>query len=349
MLSDRQLKILALIVKQYTMDHNPIGSKRLMQEGINASSATIRNDMSFLEESGLLQKSHTSSGRIPSLQGFRYYVDHLLKIDLLNNEQLQMIRNSLKGKFSEISELVQRSAKVLSDLTNYAAIAFGLDFKSQILTDFRIMMLNAHQALVVIITDVGLVENNVITLPYGIFHEDLNCLMKIIHKRLLGENLMSVYDKLRTEFPMILQRYFTDPQRMIYLLDSLWEDVFVEDVYVSGCMNLLDYDFIKNLEFKHLYSFFSDPKQVIRLVKETMKDTDGLGILIGKELENELFINMSLLTINYDVAGHGSGALAVLGPTNMHYSKILALLYAFKEELSSQLAEYYRYLNSAQK
>ncbi|MDR1522296.1 MAG: heat-inducible transcriptional repressor HrcA [Streptococcaceae bacterium] len=349
MLSDRQLQILALIIKQYTMDHTPIGSKRLMQEGINASSATIRNDMSFLEEYGLLQKNHTSSGRIPSLQGFRYYVDHLLEIDILNNEQLQMIHNSLKGKFSEISELVQRFVNILSDLTNYAAIAFGLDFKSQILTDFRIMILNAHQVLAVIITDGGSVANNVITLPYGIFHEDLDVLTEIIHERLLGEKMMSVYDKLRTEFPIILQRYFTDPQRMIYLLDSLWEDVFVEDVYISGCMNLLDYNFINTpLEFKHLYSFFSNSKQVIHLVKETRKDLDGLGILIGKELENELFINMSLLTIGYDVAGHGSGALAVLGPANMHYSKILGLLYAFKEELSNRLAEYYRYLDSAQ-
>ncbi|MDR1012700.1 MAG: heat-inducible transcriptional repressor HrcA [Lactobacillales bacterium] len=349
MLSDRQLQILALIIQQYTMDRMPIGSKRLMKEGINASSATIRNDMSFLEDYGLLQKNHTSSGRIPSLQGFRYYVDHLLEIDMLDHKQLQTIRNSLQGKFSKISELVQKSAQALSDLTNYIAVVFGLDFKSQILTDFQIMILNAHQALVVIITDGGPVENNVITLPYGIFHKDLNLLTEIIHERLLGEKLMNVYGKLRTEFPMILQKYFTDPQSVIYLLESLWKNVFMEDIYVSGCMNLLDYDFIHTpLEFKHLYSFFSDSKQVKNLVKKTKKDIDGLGIWIGKELENELFANMSLLTVNYDVAEHGSGALAILGPANMHYSKISSLLYAFKEELANRLAEYYRYLDSAQ-
>jgi heat-inducible transcriptional repressor len=331
------------------MDHAPIGSKRLMEEGVNASSATIRNDMSFLEEYGLLQKNHTSSGRIPSLQGFRYYVDHLLEVDVLSNEQLSMIHNSLQEQFSEICELVQRSARILSDLTNYAAVVFSLDFRSQTLIDFWIMMLNAHQALVVIITDSGPVENNVITLPYGVFRDDLDVLTEVIHERLLGESMISVYGKLRTEFPMILQRYFADPQRMIYLLEILWKDAFAEDVYVSGCMNLLDYDFIHTpLEFKHLYSFFGDLKQVARLVKETKKNIDGLGIRIGEELGNELFANMSLLTLNYDVEEHGSGVLAILGPANMHYNKILGLLYAFKEELSSRLTEYYRYLDSAQ-
>ncbi|MDR0615041.1 MAG: heat-inducible transcriptional repressor HrcA [Lactobacillales bacterium] len=349
MLSDRQLQILGFIVQQYTVDHAPIGSKRLMEEGINASSATIRNDMSFLEELGLLQKNHTSSGRIPSLQGFRYYVDHLLEIDMLNNEQLQTIHNSLQGQFSEISELIQRSARALSDLTNYTTVAFGLDFESQVLVDFRIMMLNVHQALVVIITDGGPVESNVVTLPYGIFREDLDILTKVIHDRLLSKKMTSVYSKLRTEFPMILQRYFTDPQRMIYLLESLWKNVFAEDVYVSGCMNLLDYDFVYTpLEFKHLYSFFGDLKQVARLVKETQQDMDEFNIRIGEELGNELFANMSLLTVNYDVAGHGSGILAILGPANMHYNKMLGLLYAFKKELASRLAEYYRYLDSAQ-
>ncbi|MDR3156432.1 MAG: heat-inducible transcriptional repressor HrcA [Lactobacillales bacterium] len=346
MLSERQLQIFALIVQHYAANHVPIGSKRLMEEeGVKASSATIRNELNFLEDYGLLLKNHVSSGRIPSLQGFRYYVDHLLKIETLNSALLQQIRDSLQEQFVDIGEMVRKSAVALSNLTHYTAFSFGLGPESQVLTDFRIMMLNPHQALAVMITDSGHFENNVVSLPYGVSREDLERLMDVIRDRLLGETMLSVQSKLRTEFPMILQRYFVDPQSMIELLEDLWRDAFIEEVYVSGRVNLFDSNLISTpLALKQLYSFFNDSNQVLRLIQETKVDSDGFGIRIGEELGNELFLNMTLLTATYEIAEHGNGILAILGPASMQYNYILSVMSEFCKELSKKSEEYYRYL-----
>ena len=118
MLTQRQSEILRLIIQSYTSSGVPVGSKTLMEEGVEASSATIRNDMKALEDEGLLLKTHSSSGRIPSVLGYRYYVDHLLKPARVPNDDLQQIRQSLSKEFHEINEIIKQSAEILSQLTS---------------------------------------------------------------------------------------------------------------------------------------------------------------------------------------------------------------------------------------
>ena len=119
MLTKRQNDILRLIIQHYTSSGVPVGSKTLMSEGVKASSATIRNDMKALEDEGLLLKTHSSSGRIPSALGYRYYVDHLLKPARVAEDDLLLIRQSLGREFHEINDIIKQSAEILSELTRY--------------------------------------------------------------------------------------------------------------------------------------------------------------------------------------------------------------------------------------
>lgn len=344
MLSERQLNILRLIIQVYTSSGAPVGSKTLMTEGVKASSATIRNDMSALEEQGLIEKTHSSSGRIPSIKGYRFYVDNLLQPTTVSNTELSTIKLAFGQEFNAINDIIKQSADILSELTSYTAFSLGPEVKERRLTGFRIVPLNNHQLIAIIVTDKGNVESKVFTIPADVSSEDIEKMIKIINDKLVGEPLLTVYHKLRTEIPMILQKYFHTPQGIMGLFDSILGHAFEERVYVSGRMNLLDFDGLTDLsQFKSVYSLMDNTDKLTSLIAPP---EDEIGIRIGNELNNELLANMSLISASYEVSGHGRGTIALLGPTNMSYAKMLGLIDAFRYELANELADYYRTLDS---
>jgi heat-inducible transcriptional repressor len=343
MLTTRQELILSLIIQNYTNTGNPVGSKKLMEEGIQASSATIRNDMKALEEIGFIQKNHTSSGRVPSIAGYRYYVDHLLTPSQVKQSEVKRIHESLKDNFSEIDDIIRQSAKILSELTSYTAFSLGPELKDRKLTGFRIVPLNDRQVIAIIVTDRGNVESQVFSIPPNVLGADLEKIVKIINDRLVGQPLLSVYQKLRTEIPMILNRYFQSTDNIMEVFDGILGSSFEDKIFVSGRMNLLNYEHIESLDqFKSTYSLVNNQESISKLL---VPSDHSISIRIGSELGNELLGNLSLIQANYEIEGHGGGTVALLGPTNMPYSRIFGLLEVFSRELSQTLAEHYRLLN----
>ncbi|MFV0560900.1 MAG: heat-inducible transcriptional repressor HrcA [Enterococcus sp.] len=343
MLTQRQNDILRLIIQNYTTTGLPVGSKTLMSEGIEASSATIRNDMKALEEVGLLLKTHSSSGRIPSADGYRYYVDHLLKPVRASQTDMQTIRRSLGKDFHEINEIIQQSAEILSSLTSYTAFSLGPEVKDRRLTGFRIVPLNDRQIIAIIVTDRGNVESQVFTIPTNIGSQELEKMVHLINERLVGEPLIAVYHKLRTEIPMILHKYFQTPEGILNLFDTVLGQAFEDKIYVSGQMNLLDYEPQQSLhQFKSMYSFMKDSEELTQLFEPT---DSQVHIRIGSEIGNDLLQNMSIIQASYKIEGHGKGTIALLGPTNMPYSRMFGLVDAFRRELADKLENYYRSLD----
>ncbi|MGX7059139.1 heat-inducible transcriptional repressor HrcA [Vagococcus humatus] len=344
MLTDRQLDILYLIIKIYTETDAPVGSKTLMNEGIQASSATIRNDMGVLEELGFIEKTHSSSGRIPSVKGYRFYVDHLLKpTDVASQDRLE-IRRAFAREFHAINDIVETAASILSDLTSYTAFSLGPEVKERKLTGFRLIPLNHQQVMTIIVTDKGNVESQVFSIPQDMSSEDLEKVVKIINDKLVGQPLITVYNKLRTEIPLVLQRYFHTPSSVMHFFDSVMAQAFEDRIFVSGKMNILDYDSLTDMsEFKSIYSLMDDEEAITSLIIPSHGD---ISIRIGEELENDLLENMSLMTASYEVNGHGKGTIALLGPTNMSYARMFGLLDVFRYEVADQLSDYYRSLES---
>lgn len=343
MLTTRQELILSLIIQNYTNTGNPVGSKKLMEEGIQASSATIRNDMKALEEIGFIQKNHTSSGRVPSIAGYRYYVDHLLTPSQVKQSEVKRIHESLKDNFSEIDDIIRQSAKILSELTSYTAFSLGPELKDRKLTGFRIVPLNDRQVIAIIVTDRGNVESQVFSIPPNVLGADLEKIVKIINDRLVGQPLLSVYQKLRTEIPMILNRYFQSTDNIMEVFDGILGSSFEDKIFVSGRMNLLNYEHIESLDqFKSTYSLVNNQESISKLL---VPSDHSISIRIGSELGNDLLGNLSLIQANYEIEGHGGGTVALLGPTNMPYSRLFGLLEVFSRELSQTLAEHYRLLN----
>ncbi|MHC5267935.1 heat-inducible transcriptional repressor HrcA [Enterococcus sp. LJL98] len=345
MLTERQGEILRVLIQNYTTTGQPVGSKTLMEDGVAASSATIRNEMKRLEEMSLLSKTHSSSGRIPSMKGYRYYVDHLLNPMQVQPEELQRIRQGFGQEFHEINDIIQHSAEVLSSLTSYTALSLGPDVNERRLTSFKIVPLNHRQVVAIIVTDKGNVENQVFTLPHHIRSEELEIVVRIINDRLIGEPLITVYHRLRTEIPMILHKYFQTTEGILDLFHQMLNHLFEEKVYVGGQMNLLDFETKQDkIQFKSMYSFMKNPEELTQLLGPR---NPMIQIKIGSELGHELLENMSLIQASYDIQGHGKGTIALLGPASMPYSKMFGLVDTFSRELAMKLADYYRILDSS--
>lgn len=345
MITERQQNILRLIIQEYTNTGTPVGSKKLMEEGIQSSSATIRNDMKALEEHGLLLKTHSSSGRIPSMEGYRYYVDYLLRPAEVEHDELETIRHSFGKEFHEINDIIKQSADILSDLTSYTAFSLGPEVKERKLTGFRIVPLNDRQIIAVIVTDKGNVENQVFAIPHSVTSQDLEKMTQIINDKLVGQPLLTVYHRLRTEIPMILHRYFQTPDGMMDLFEAMLGHAFEEKVFVSGRMNLLDFGVKQDIEqLKSVYSFMQNTDAITHLLSNEISDSQ-IAIRIGSEIGNTLLDDMSMITATYEVAGHGKGTIALLGPTSMPYSKMFGLVDVFRHELASKLGAYYRFLD----
>lgn len=346
MITERQKNILRLIIQEYTNTGLPVGSKKLMEEGIKSSSATIRNDMKTLEEHGLLLKTHSSSGRIPSMDGYRYYVDHLLRPAEVERDELETIRHSFGKEFHEINDIIEQSAEILSNLTSYTAFSLGPEVKERRLTGFRIVPLNDRQIIAVIVTDKGNVESQVFAIPASVSSQDLEKMTQIINDKLVGQPLLTVYHRLRTEIPMILHRYFQTPDGMMNLFDAMLGHAFEEKVFVSGRMNVLDFGVKQDIDqLKSVYSFMQNTDAITHLLTADDEKNSSIAIRIGSEIGNDLLDNMSMITATYEVAGHGKGTIALLGPTSMPYSKMFGLVDVFRDELASKLGAYYRFLD----
>ncbi|WP_407856078.1 heat-inducible transcriptional repressor HrcA [Enterococcus hailinensis] len=343
MLTERQKLILSLIIQDFTNSGQPVGSKSLMEEGVKASSATIRNDMKALEELGMLEKTHSSSGRIPSVSGYRYYVDHLLTPAKVSNQEVAQIRNSLKKDIHEIDDIIQQSAKILSQVTSYTAFSLGPEMKDRTLTGFRIVPLNDRQILAIIVTDKGNVESQVFRVPENVESQDLEKMVHIINDRLVGQPLVSVYQKLRTEIPMILHRYFQSTEGIGRLFDVVLNEAFEDKVFISGRMNILNFN--SEYDLGHVKSMYSLMRNSEELTQLLLPSDDRIHVRIGAEMGNDLFDHLSMIQANYEISGHGRGTIALLGPTSMPYSKIVGLLEVFQSELTNALDDYYRSLD----
>lgn len=344
MLTERQVLILESIIRFYTETGHPVGSKTLMNElSLPFSSATIRNEMSRLEELGFIEKTHSSSGRIPSVKGYRFYVDYLISPEQLPAQEVAKIRSAFGPRYHELDEIVSQSANILSELTNYTAILLGPKMQENKLTGFRLVPLSEHQAMAILVTDQAHVENRTFTIPPGMKLADLETIVKIFNDQLIGLPLTEVFKKINVEIPQILARHLhTDSDLFVDVFGNIITHTIRERFYVGGKMNLLNFSEFQDIEkFKSIYSLMDEGNNLRTLIS---RKSDGIHVKIGQELNNDLFSDFSLITATYQVVGHGEGMIALLGPTSMPYSKMLGLVDTFRNELADKVSDYYRFL-----
>lgn len=341
MLTERQLLILKVTVDDYIQSAQPVGSNQLSKKSeLPFSPATIRNEMADLEKMGFLEKTHTSSGRIPSQKGYRYYVDHLLTPRALPKQDIMQLHSIFDDKIAETEEIIKRSAMILSELTNYTAILLGPDIRKHTVKRLSIVPLGADTAVAIIVTDSGHVENRVFPIPAGLDPSDIEKMVNILNERLAGVSLNELHKRLEQETLTVFRQHIN---RYAELLSTFRQAVIVpheDNVYYGGKLNILKQpDFHDIQKIRDLMDVIEEAKHIPMIVPA---GSLGLQIRIGSENALTAMEDCSVITVSYAIGEEQTGSVAIVGPKRMDYKRVVTLLDILSGDLSKELTRMIR-------
>lgn len=341
MLTERQKMILSAIVDDYIRSAEPVGSRSISKRGSVAySPATIRNEMSDLEELGYLEQPHTSAGRIPSHKGYRYYVDHLLDTGNLNQEEVTLLKNALTDRLLEIEQVIQQVAVILSNLTNYTSIVLGPEVFKTSLRHLQLLPLSDNRAVAIIVTNTGHVENKVVEIPEGLPVSEIEKTVAILNAKLNGVPLVQLKAKLYTEISAELRKHVTRYEELITSIESALESNDEGRLYMGGTTNMLTQPEFRNVD--KVKTILDVLEQTDMWVKLFTNVQEGIQVRIGTENNVEAISDCSLITATYSLHGRTIGTIGVLGPTRMEYGKVIGLLEHFSRDLTEILNKWYK-------
>ncbi|MFP3919660.1 heat-inducible transcriptional repressor HrcA [Lysinibacillus telephonicus] len=337
MLTNRQLQILQVIVDDFVFSAQPVGSRQISKkEWITYSPATIRNEMADLEELGFLEKTHTSSGRVPSEKGYRFYVDHLLQPKTMSIQEIGLIQSLFQNQIVEMEQVIRESANILSDLTSYTTILLGPNVGKHRVKRFQIVPLTEQTAVAIIVTDNGHVENRTITLPKGFAPSDIEKTVNILNERLVGAPLIELQKRLELETFEVLRQHINTADSIIQSLKNVVTVQNEGKIYFGGKTNMLNQPEFHDLnKVRALMELMDKESQVISLFHPG--DT-GIHIRIGSENNHLAMEDLSVITATYSVGKEQEGSIAIIGPTRMDYQRVVSLLDIIRSGLSRVLS-----------
>ncbi|CAH0119644.1 MULTISPECIES: heat-inducible transcriptional repressor HrcA [unclassified Paenibacillus] len=341
MLTERQRMILTAIVDDYIRSAEPVGSRSISKRGeVGFSPATIRNEMSDLEELGFLEQPHTSAGRIPSHRGYRYYVDHLVKFGEIDEEDLNLMKSFFAEKISAMEQLIQHAAAILSNMTKYTSIVLGPEVFDTSLRHFQLLPLSEHTAVAIIVTNTGHVENKTLTLPAGVSASELEKIANILNHRLTGVPLYKLKSKLINEVGREMRKYVSHYEELIDVVEQALEGGGDHRVFLSGATNMLNQPEFRDVDkVKTILDLLEETPTITKIISSV---PDGIQVRIGTENNHQAFNNCSLITATYTVEGKTMGTIGILGPTRMEYGKVLGLLNYLSKDLTIVLERWFK-------
>lgn len=353
MLTDRQMRILRMIVDDYIRSAEPIGSRTLSKQmALDVSAATIRNEMADLEELGYLEQPHTSAGRVPSQQGYRYYVDHLLSEEaVLTPEDVKGIRSLFSERIVEMERVAREAAVMISDLTRYTGVVLGPQVYDTTLKKLEIIPLNERSAVVLIVTSAGAVQNKTVTLPEGISPADVERLFSILNHRLAGTPMYRIRSRVLQEITSEIARHVEDYEEAMKLLDRILPALTGERdarVYLGGATNMLEQPEFRDLQrVRAVLSWLEQPSHVAEALRGDERGLEHLPgvrvkVRIGGENGAGTLQDCSLITATYAVGDVPIGVIGVIGPTRMEYARVMRLMKALSDNMTDVFSRFYQ-------
>lgn len=342
-LSQRKKQILQAVITEYIKTAEPVGSRTIARRyDLDLSPATIRNEMSDLEEMGYLEQPYTSSGRIPSQKGYRFYVDSLMEFKDLSANEIAWIHKIYNIKLREIDKIVQHTAKVLSAITHYTTLILGPQIQKSAFQQLQIFPLDSNKALVILTTDTGFVENKIIELPRMLSTEELFKIVEYMNRKLRGLSIDRITNSLIREMKVEMVHQMDFIEQAINLLDESFSFEKEKKVYLGGTANILNQPDFKDVsKIKKIFDVLEEETLLSKLLEEASVE-DRMQVIIGEEIKIEDMQECSLITATYRVGEKTIGSIGVLGPTRMDYSKVITIVEHITEELNGILNDIYR-------
>lgn len=337
-LSERKIKVLKLILDDYIASGMPVGSRTIAKMwGGGISPATIRNEMSDLEEMGYLEQPHTSAGRVPSDLAYRYYVDQLLSVPALNRDEIAIMQKYVEEKVDAVDTVIERAAHLLSERTGYVSVALTPQMSKTVVKQVRLISVMPGRALLVLVTNEGLVKDSMVVVPEGIADADFDMISNALTERLRNKQVSEMVksiEQLRTE----LRQHGAVLDSLIGALGMQRNEEMAKNVIFDGTKNLFKHPEYNNIENARSLLAALDMRDQIYSMMSNASDMQ-VTITIGSENRFEPMKNSSIVSASYMIGGKSIGSFGVIGPRRMNYSRVIAILEYLSNSISEMLTE----------
>ena len=338
-ISERAQHMLKVLIDRYIRDGQPVGSRTLAREaGLNLSPATIRNVMSDLEELGYIRSPHTSAGRVPTVQGYRFFVDTLLKVQPLDSLSFAQLRAELDVDMAP-KELIEATSGLLSGITHLAGVVTLPKHEQAIFRRVEFLPLSEKRVLAILVTSKGEVQNRIIhsEREYGV--AELQQASNYLNEHFVGQDLAAVRDILLRD----MQEARSTMNRMMItameMADQILEQNRNEGYVMAGQTNLMEFQELCDIDtLRNLFEAFNKKREILHLLDQCVHG-EGIQIFIGEESGYQMLDECSMVTAPYQVDGRIVGVLGVIGPTRMAYERVIPIVDATARLLGAALKQ----------
>ena len=340
-LGARKLKILQAIIDDYIRTAEPVGSRTLAKKyGLGISSATIRNEMSDLEEMGFLEQPHTSAGRVPSDKAYRFYVDKLMKVRSLDQKEAEYIRETYESTIDQIEQIIFHTAETLSEVTNYTSLAMAPRLSKVTIRHIQLVQVDGEFALLVIVTSSGILRDTLIRIPEGINNDYLSRVSNILNEQFRGKTI----DQIDTEdLANIRDKFLKNRKFFSSLLDILiqrFRESEKREVYLGGMTNIFNFPEYQDIIRAQSFLNLMEEKDLLYDILSNSTE-DGVWVSIGSENSYNELHDCSIVTATYSLEDRVLGTIGLIGPTRMEYSKAISVMDYMGKALSRYLTRLY--------
>jgi len=342
-LNERSKHLLKVLIEGYIVNGQPVGSTILAKRsGLDLSPATIRNVMASLEDAGYIHSPHTSAGRIPTSQGYRLFVDTLVSVKPIKEQEHFILQEQMQeqSQLGSSSDLIHTASNMLSGLTQMAGIIVTPQMETRSIRHIEFLHLSATQILVVLVMSNNDVENRIINVDREFSTSDLQHTNNYLNEVLVGKDLKQARKALLQEMKEVRE----DMNAMMLSAINLGEkavsglaDDQHEECVIAGRTNLMDYDDLSDVEkLRQLFNAFNHKQEMLDLLDKSMQ-ADGIQIFIGSESGQDVFGDCSVVTAPYQIDDDHVGVLGVIGPKRMQYERVIPVVDITARLLSAAL------------
>ena len=331
----RRDEILKLIVEHFIKTAEPVGSKTLQQEyHLEVSTATIRNEMNALENDGYLEKTHTSSGRVPSEKGYSYYVANL-RSGSVDERAKNALQTVLSERTKSVEEVIKESCEILSQMTNLASVVVGNSLEEEHLVSISIVPIGGNTATALFVTDKGYVENKTFVLDKNVSLNDVVKTIKVLNDRLSGTPISEVVTKMEAMRPALTD-YMIGQELVYQVVLRVFAALATSRMEFYGKDQLFQQPEFANdaAKLRELMKFLDNPDNLHKVL-EKGQTKNGITITIGSGNSGRLKDELALVSANIDVPGDKGATLSLVGPARMDYDKVVATLQYFAKALDA--------------
>ncbi len=341
-LDDRKRQILRAIVENYIEHAEPVGSRSIAKNtDLNLSAATIRNEMGDLEEMGFLLQPHTSAGRVPSSQGFRFYVDSLMERYRMTAGEIQQLRGAMLHKIRELDKIVKDVSAVFSNYTNLPTFGMLPAMEYAVIKAIKLVAVDSKTLMVILSDSSGLIKNKLLRLKEPVNESMLDEMTRVLNQNLSGytrseitlERIIQVVNAVGSNHEIL--------SSVLELVQQAISEIDNHEIFMEGSTNILRFpEYNEITKIKEILEFFDDKQKLESLVTHLPSITDGeVKVFIGDENELPQLKNNSVVLSTYKAGPNLTGVIGVVGPMRMDYAKVVSGVGFFSKQLGKLLSD----------